>query len=114
MSISISGSSVILGEDSGASEIVFDLNFRDMANQDLSAGVNELSDGTNLWVTLVDSPPFHKVVNVLSDMYNNNGDLSLLHDNKIEYNDMCYYKQLEEHRAEALNVAISSNNTENH
>lgn len=63
MSISISGSSVILGEDSGASEIVFDLNFRDMANQDLSAGVNELSDGTNLWVTLVDSPPFHKVVN---------------------------------------------------
>lgn len=73
-------------------------------------------DGCSLGVAIshgvVDGFSFHKIVNVLSDIYNNNGDLLLLHDSKIEYNDMCYYKQLEEHRAEALNVAIS--NTENH
>ena len=63
MSFSITGSSLVLGDDKGASEVVFDLNFREMANQSLSAGVNTLSDGTKIFVTLVDSPPWASIVN---------------------------------------------------
>lgn len=63
MSLSITGSSWVMGDTEGASEVVFDLNFKEMASQALSAGVNTLSDGTNVWVTLVDSPPYAEIKN---------------------------------------------------
>lgn len=63
MSLSITGSSWVLADDGGAAEVVLDLNFREMTNQTLAAGVNTLSDGTACWVALTDSPPFHEIVN---------------------------------------------------
>ena len=49
MSLSITGSSWVLGDDHGGSEVVLDLDFTQMTNQDFSAGVNTLSDGTTCW-----------------------------------------------------------------
>ena len=63
MGVSVSGSSIILGDDQGASEVVLDLNFKQMANQNLNAGVNTLSDGTACWVELIDAPLQHQIVN---------------------------------------------------
>ncbi len=63
MSLALTGSSWVLQDDRGASEVVLDLNFKEMTNQTLSAGVNTLSDGTACWVELSDSPPQHQIVN---------------------------------------------------
>jgi len=63
MSLSITGSSWVLADNEGASEVVLDLNFKEMSNQTLSAGTNTLSDGTKVWVTLVDVPTKASIVN---------------------------------------------------
>jgi len=63
MSLALTGSSWVLQDDEGASEVVLDLNFKEMTNQTLSAGVNTLSDGTACWVELLDSPLQHQIVN---------------------------------------------------
>ena len=63
MSLAISGSSWVLQDNEGASEVVFDIDFRELSNQNLSAGVNTLSDGTACWVELIDAPLQHQIVN---------------------------------------------------
>lgn len=63
MSLTLTGSSLVLQDDQGAAEVVLDLNFKEMTNQTLSAGVNTLSDGTACWVELGDNPPQHQIVN---------------------------------------------------
>ena len=63
MSLTLTGSSWVLQDDEGASEVVLDLNFTEMTNQTLNAGVNTLSDGTACWVTLAGVPPQCAIVN---------------------------------------------------
>ena len=63
MSLALTGSSWVLQDDVGASEVVLDLNFTQMTNQTLNAGVNTLSDGTACWITLTDNPPQCAIVN---------------------------------------------------
>tara|TARA_E500000305_G_scaffold108206_1_gene110019 strand:- start:956 stop:1837 length:882 start_codon:yes stop_codon:yes gene_type:complete len=63
MSLALTGSSWVLQDDQGAAEVVFDIDFRQLTNQTLNAGVNTLSDGTACWVELVDSPLQHQIVN---------------------------------------------------
>ena len=62
MSLALTGSSWVLQDDQGASEVVFDIDFRQLSNQNLSAGVNTLSDGTACWVELIDAPLQHQIV----------------------------------------------------
>ncbi len=63
MGLSIDDSSWVLSDAEGAAEVVFDINFTEMTNQTLSAGVNAITGANNIFVTLVDSPPFVAIVN---------------------------------------------------